>query len=100
MIRKDTLLAWPMIGFMVLFFLAPLLLLLGISLRGADGGWGVGNFAAFLRDPFQRDVLQEFCIAFMLVDQGYNSSRQADETLWILQDDRYGSYFSSRFSQF
>lgn len=57
MIRKDTLLAWPMLGFMVLFFLAPLLLLLGISLRGTDGGWGLGNFAAFLRDPFQRDVL-------------------------------------------
>lgn len=56
MIRKDTLLAWPMIGFMVLFFLAPLLLLLGISLKGADG-WGLGNFAAFLADPFQRDVL-------------------------------------------
>ena len=57
MIRKDTVLAWPMIGFMVLFFLAPLLLLLGISLRGADGSWGVGNFAAFLADPFERDVL-------------------------------------------
>ena len=57
MIRKDTILAWPMIGFMVLFFLAPLLLLLGISLRGADGGWGVGNFVAFLADPFQRGVL-------------------------------------------
>ncbi len=57
MIRKDTVLAWPMIGFMVLFFLAPLLLLLGISLRGADGGWGIGNFVAFLADPFQRGVL-------------------------------------------
>lgn len=61
MIRRDTLLAWPMIGFMALFFLAPLGLLLGISLRGGDGdggwGWGIGNFAAFLRDPFQRAVL-------------------------------------------
>jgi len=57
MIRKDTILAWPMIGFMVLFFLAPLLLLLGISLRGADGGWGLGNFVAFLDDPFERGVL-------------------------------------------
>lgn len=57
MIRRDTLLAWPMIGFMVLFFLAPLILLLGISLRGADGSWGLGNFVAFLDDPFERGVL-------------------------------------------
>ena len=55
--RKDTLLAWPMIGFMALFFLSPLLLLLGISLRGVDGGWGLGNFATFLTDPFERGVL-------------------------------------------
>lgn len=57
MIRKDTILAWPMIGFMVLFFLAPLLLLFGIGLREADGGWGLGNFVAFLDDPFERGVL-------------------------------------------
>ena len=57
MTRRDTLLAWPMIGFMVLFFLAPLLLLFGISLRGADGSWGLGNFVAFLDDPFERGVL-------------------------------------------
>lgn len=57
MIRKDTILAWPMIGFMALFFLAPLLLLFGIGLREADGGWGLGNFVAFLDDPFERGVL-------------------------------------------
>ncbi len=32
MIRRDTLLAWPMIGVMTPFLLAPLALLLGISL--------------------------------------------------------------------
>ncbi len=57
MFRGDTLLSWPMICFMALFFVAPLLLLLGIGLRGADGVWGLGNFVDFLRDPFQRDVL-------------------------------------------
>jgi putative spermidine/putrescine transport system permease protein len=57
MIRKDTILAWPMIGFMALFFLAPLLLLFGIGLKEADGGWGLGNFVAFLDDPFERGVL-------------------------------------------
>lgn len=57
MIRKDTLLAWPMILFMVLFFLSPLLVLFGISLRVGEDGWGLGNFAAFLSDPFARGVL-------------------------------------------
>lgn len=57
MIRKDTLLSWPMIAFMTLFFISPLLLLAGISLRGEDGSWGFGNFAAFLSDPFARGVL-------------------------------------------
>ena len=57
MIRKETLLSWPMIAFMVLFFISPLLLLAGISLRGEDGSWGFGNFAAFLSDPFARGVL-------------------------------------------
>lgn len=57
MIRKDTVLAWPMICFMALFFLAPLLLLLAIGLRQADGSWGLGNFVAFLDDPFERGVL-------------------------------------------
>lgn len=57
MIRKDTVLAWPMICFMALFFLAPLLLLLAIGLRQADGTWGLGNFVAFLDDPFERGVL-------------------------------------------
>ena len=69
MIRKDTILAWPMIGFMVLFFLAPLLLLLGISLRGADGGWGLGNFVAFLADPFQRGVLVRTLLLGFKVDR-------------------------------
>ena len=57
MIRKDTLLSWPMITFMVLFFISPLLLLVGISLKGDDGSWGLGNFAAFLSDSFARGVL-------------------------------------------
>lgn len=57
MIRKDTLLAWPMILFMALFFMSPLLVLFGISLRVGEDGWGLGNFAAFLSDPFARDVL-------------------------------------------
>lgn len=57
MIRKDTLLAWPMIGFMALVFVSPLVLLLGISLQGPDGGWSVGNYAAFLADDFTRSVL-------------------------------------------
>lgn len=57
MIRKDTLLAWPMIAFMVLFFLSPLLVLTWISLRVGAEGWGLGNFAAFLSDPFARGVL-------------------------------------------
>lgn len=54
MIRKDTLLAWPMILFMVIFFLSPLMVLFGISLRVGEDGWGFDNFAAFLSDPFAR----------------------------------------------
>lgn len=57
MIRKDTLLAWPMILFMALFFLSPLVLLAGISLQGPDGSWGLSNFATFLSDAFARMVL-------------------------------------------
>lgn len=56
-IRKDSLLAWPMIGFMLLFFISPLLLLFGISLKGTDGGWSIGNYTAFLTDEFARAVL-------------------------------------------
>lgn len=57
MIRKETLLAWPMILFMMVFFLTPLLILFAISLSVGEDGWGFGNFAAFLSDPFTRDVL-------------------------------------------
>lgn len=57
MIRKDVLPAWPLILAMVLFFAGPLVLLAGISLRGEDGSWGLGNFATFLSDSFSRGVL-------------------------------------------
>lgn len=57
MIRRDSLLAWPMVVFMALFFLAPLVVLGGISLRQGAGGWGLGNFSAFLSDPFAAGVL-------------------------------------------
>jgi len=57
MIRKDVLPAWPLIVAMAVFFVGPLLLLFGVSLRTADGSWGVGNFATFLGDGFSRGVL-------------------------------------------
>ncbi|WP_406721104.1 ABC transporter permease [Thioclava litoralis] len=57
MIRKDMIAAWPLILAMILFFAGPLLLLFGISLRGEDGSWGVGNFVTFLSDGFSRKVL-------------------------------------------
>ncbi|GMT25101.1 hypothetical protein PFISCL1PPCAC_29043 [Pristionchus fissidentatus] len=51
--------------------------------------WG-GKFPIFDELPiiYKRELLKEYAIGFMLVDQGYNTSKQNDDTLWILQHDK------------
>ncbi|GMT07997.1 hypothetical protein PENTCL1PPCAC_30171, partial [Pristionchus entomophagus] len=48
------------------------------------------QFAVFcdLKTQSKRELLKEYSIAFMLVDQGFNTSKQDDDTLWILQHDK------------
>ena len=50
----DQRLAWPLTVFLVLLFLVPLGLLLGLSLQG-----GLGQYAKFLSDPFSLRVLAD-----------------------------------------
>ncbi|GMR48354.1 hypothetical protein PMAYCL1PPCAC_18549 [Pristionchus mayeri] len=51
--------------------------------------WG-SHFPIFsdLQTKNKRELLKEYSIGFMLVDQGFNTSRQENETLWILQHDK------------
>ena len=48
----DGRLAWPLAAFLTVLFVAPLVLLVGLSLQG-----GFGNYAKFLGDPFSVSVL-------------------------------------------
>jgi putative spermidine/putrescine transport system permease protein len=56
LVAFDPRLAWPLAGFMALLFAVPLGLLLVISLQ-QHGGYGLGQYAKFLGDPFSLRVL-------------------------------------------
>jgi putative spermidine/putrescine transport system permease protein len=56
LVAFDPRLAWPLAGFMALLFAVPLGLLLVISLQ-QHGGYGIGQYAKFLGDPFSLRVL-------------------------------------------
>jgi putative spermidine/putrescine transport system permease protein len=49
--------AAPMMAMMVLFFLAPLLVLGAASVTAPDGGLSLANYRTFLADPFAVEVL-------------------------------------------
>ncbi|WP_298954999.1 ABC transporter permease [uncultured Methylobacterium sp.] len=55
--RYDLRLASPLALFFAAFFVAPLAALVALSLRGADGGIGLSQYAAFLGDRFSLGVL-------------------------------------------
>ncbi|RVU14731.1 ABC transporter permease [Methylobacterium oryzihabitans] len=55
--RYDLRLASPLALFFAAFFVAPLAALVALSLRGADGGFGLSQYAAFLGDRFSLGVL-------------------------------------------
>ena len=55
--RYDLRLASPLALFFAAFFVAPLAALVALSLRGADGGFDLSQYVAFLGDRFSLGVL-------------------------------------------
>lgn len=55
--QNDPRLAWPLALVFLVLFVAPLAMLFALSLRGTDGGLGVGQYARFLTDIFSLGVL-------------------------------------------